>query len=159
FAGQALVAPTGETFLVPYEGSRNSAARLYPLKDLQTALGKLKTRLTLLIFDGSALRLGSDNKTKGKAASPAAPQWEVGSRNIVRLIATSGFQAGLEPDKLRHGLFTYYLLRGLKGEADDNGDGEVSLGELASYLSDSVPLAAKDVFRQDQQPVVIPPLS
>ena len=159
FAGQALVSPAGETFLVPYEGTRNSAARLYRLKDLQAALGKLKTRLTLLIFDGSALRLGADNKAKGKTASAAGPQWEVGSRNIVRLIATSGFQAGLEPDKLKHGLFTYYLLRGLKGEADENGDGEVSLGELASYLSDSVPLAAKDVFRQDQQPVVIPPLS
>ena len=66
FAGQAMVGPTGETYLIPYEGSRTSTSRLYPVKDLQAALGKLKTRLTLLIFDGSVLRLGGDGKGKGK---------------------------------------------------------------------------------------------
>ena len=98
--------------------------------------------------------------SKGKGPSQAAgPQWEAGSRNIVRLIGTTGLQAALEPDKLRHGLFTYYLLRGLKGEADDNQDGEVTLGELAGFLSDAVPVAAKGTYRQDQQPIVVPPLS
>jgi len=160
FSGQAMVSSTGETFLVPYEGAHDSASRLYPLKDLQSALGKLKTRLTLLIFDGSVLRLGGGGPSKGKGPSQAAgPQWEAGSRNIVRLIGTTGLQAALEPDKLRHGLFTYYLLRGLKGEADDNQDGEVTLGELAVFLSDAVPVAAKGTYRQDQQPIVVPPLS
>lgn len=159
FAGQAMVNATGETFLVPYEGSRTSTSRLYPLKDLQAALGKMKTRLTLLIFDGSVLRLGGDAKTKGKPpVQPLAPQWEAGARNIVRLIGNTGLQAGLEPDKLRHGLFTYYLLRGLKGEADANQDGDVTLGELANYLEEEVPIAAKSTFRQDQQPMVVPPL-
>jgi hypothetical protein len=160
YAGQAMVAPSGETFLVPHEGSSNSPSRLYPLKELHAALGKLRTRLTLLIFDGSVLRLGGEGKSKRKGASQATgPQWDVGSRNIVRLIGTTGLQAGLEPEKLRHGLFTYYLLRGLKGEADDDHDGEVTLGELAGYLADAVPVAAKDAYRQDQQPMVIPPLS
>jgi hypothetical protein len=159
YAGQAIIAPSGETFLIPHEGSSTSTSRLYPLKELQAALGKLRTRLTLLIFDGSVMRLGGEGKSKPKGASPApGPQWEVGSRNIIRLIGTTGLQAGLEPDRLRHGLFTYYLLRGLKGEADEDRDGEVTLGELAAYVADSVPIAAKD-FRQDQQPMVIPPLA
>jgi len=37
-----------------------------------------------------------------------------------------------------HGVFTYFLLKGLQGEADSNKDGTVTAGELFSYLSDRV---------------------
>lgn len=37
-----------------------------------------------------------------------------------------------------HGVFTYYLLEGLKGNADLNGDHLVSLGELFSYVQAKV---------------------
>ncbi len=38
-----------------------------------------------------------------------------------------------------HGVFTYYLLRGLGGEADRNHDGVVTAGEIFAYLESSVP--------------------
>jgi uncharacterized caspase-like protein len=37
-----------------------------------------------------------------------------------------------------HGVFTYFLLKGLKGEADYNKRGKVTLGELIPYLSENV---------------------
>ncbi len=37
-----------------------------------------------------------------------------------------------------HGVFTHYLLEGLKGAADYNKDGTVTLGELIPYLSENV---------------------
>jgi len=37
-----------------------------------------------------------------------------------------------------HGVFTYYLLQGLKGAADRNHDGVVTAGELFAYLQQSV---------------------
>jgi uncharacterized caspase-like protein len=40
-----------------------------------------------------------------------------------------------------HGVFTYYLLRGLRGEADRNHDGVVTAGEIFRYLQESVPAA------------------
>lgn len=40
-----------------------------------------------------------------------------------------------------HGVFTYYLLKGLAGEADRNHDGVVTAGELFSYLRQTVPQA------------------
>lgn len=40
-----------------------------------------------------------------------------------------------------HGVFTYFLLRGLKGEADKNHDGVVTAGELFAYLQHAVPEA------------------
>jgi uncharacterized caspase-like protein len=40
-----------------------------------------------------------------------------------------------------HGVFTYYLLKGLKGEADTNHDGIVTAGEIFTYLQRVVPEA------------------
>jgi hypothetical protein len=37
-----------------------------------------------------------------------------------------------------HGVFTHYLLEGLRGKADFNGDKMVRLGELTQYVSDNV---------------------
>jgi uncharacterized caspase-like protein len=37
-----------------------------------------------------------------------------------------------------HGVFTHFLLKGLKGEADYNKDGRITLGELIPYLSEQV---------------------
>jgi len=37
-----------------------------------------------------------------------------------------------------HGVFTYYLLQGLKGGADYSKDNRVSLGEIIPYLSEQV---------------------
>jgi Caspase domain len=37
-----------------------------------------------------------------------------------------------------HGVFTYFVLRGLRGEADLNGDGVVTVGELFSFVRDHV---------------------
>ena len=43
-----------------------------------------------------------------------------------------------------HGVFTYYLVRGLKGEADRNHDGIVTAGEIFAYLQESVRQATAD---------------
>ena len=40
-----------------------------------------------------------------------------------------------------HGVFTYYLLKGLKGDADTNHDGIVTAAELFAYLQSVVPEA------------------
>ena len=58
----------------------------------------------------------------------------------------------------RHGLFTYYLLKGLRGEADTNRNGTVTFGELAGYVRQKVAWAAKTQFSQEQRPLLLPPL-
>jgi len=152
FSGQAKVLPGGEVFLVPYEGGA-SPTRLYPLKDLYVGLSRLKARQVVLVFDGAVTALGQDQKTRGKD-----PQWDSGGpNNIARFIATSGMRDTLESEKIRHGLFTYYLLKGLKGEADENLDGEVTLGELGVFLQRTVPVAAKTAFNQEQHPLIALP--
>lgn len=151
FAGQAMVNHAGDVLLVPYEGNPGTASRLYPLKDLESALSRLKAKQTILIFDGVVSRLPGDAKAK-----VPSPRWDPSGSPTIRLVGTDGLSRGLEDDRHRHGLFTYYLLRALRGDADTNRDGEVTLGEVAAYVSQKVTWAAKSQFNADQRPLFLP---
>jgi hypothetical protein len=151
FAGLASVSPTGETFLVPYDGTATTTSRSYPLKDLEAALSRLRAKHTVFLFDGVVSRMGPYSRTK-----TALPQWNPTGSSTLHVIGTSGIGRGLEDDQHRHGLFTYYLLRALRGEADTNRDGDVTLGETVTYLSQKVRWASKTYMNQEQRPFVVP---
>ena len=154
FAGLATVSPNGDVFLVPYDGSLSTSSRSYPLKDLEAALNRLKAKQTLFVFDGMVARLGGGvDRSK-----PVLPQWNPAGSSTVHLIATNGVGKVVEDEAHRHGLFTYYLLRALRGESDVNQDGEVTLGEAVSYLNQKVIWASKTQYGQEQRPAVVPPL-
>jgi len=151
FAGLASVSSTGETFLVPYDGTATTTSRAYQLKDLEAALSRLKAKQTVFLFDGIVSRMGPYSRTK-----IALPQWNPTGSSTLHVIGTSGIGWGLEDDQHRHGLFTYYLLRALRGEADTNRDGDVTLGETVTYLSQKVRWASKTHMNQEQRPFADP---
>ena len=67
----------------------------------------------------------------------------------VILTASDANEVSVEKDELKHGVFTYYLLEGLRGKADLDGDGVITLDEIYRYVSKKVPQATG----QDQHPV------
>ena len=44
--------------------------------------------------------------------------------------------AGVEPE-VKHGRFSYFVFKGLEGEADASSDGKISAGELHKYVRES----------------------
>ena len=54
-----------------------------------------------------------------------------------------------------HGVFTYVLLEGLRGQADIEGnrDGEISVVELAMFASHKVPMITKQHWDREQFPM------
>ena len=52
----------------------------------------------------------------------------------------------------RHSLFTYFFLKGLRGEADKNKDNNITLGELNEYLTDKVTYGAQRQYGRIQKP-------
>jgi len=151
FAGLASVTPTGETFLVPYDGTAMTTSRAYPLKNLEAALSRLHVKQTVFLFDGIVSRIGPDSRIKA-----ILPEWNPTGSSTIHVIGTSGIGRGLEDDQHRHGLFTYYLLRALRGEADTNRDGDVTLGETVTYLSQKVRWASKTQMNHEQRPFTVP---
>jgi hypothetical protein len=153
FSGQAMVTPTGDILLTQHDGSAANSARLYPLRDLESAFARLKAKQIIFLFDGMVSRLRGD--AKGKLASS---QWKLGGENTIALIGGEDLTKGLEDDQHRHGLFTYYLLKGLRGEADTNRNGIVTFGEVTGYVRQKVAWAAKTQFNQEQRPLLVPTL-
>ncbi len=60
----------------------------------------------------------------------------------VLITASQANEQALELPELGHGLFTYYLLEALSGDAD-NGDGYVTLKETYDYLEDRVAMRSR----------------
>jgi tetratricopeptide (TPR) repeat protein/uncharacterized caspase-like protein len=66
-------------------------------------------------------------------------------------------ERAFESQQLQHGVFTYYILRGLR-ELADRPDGRVEAGRLAGYLSENVrkwSQEAKNPFGQNQNPTMV----
>ncbi|MBI5778104.1 MAG: caspase family protein [Planctomycetes bacterium] len=76
----------------------------------------------------------------------------MGEGTIV-MTASSRGQKAIEEPKLKHGLFTYFLLQGLAGAADTDGDKRVSISELKKFLDKEVPNKAKELGSA-QTPVI-----
>lgn len=80
------------------------------------------------------------------------------------MLSTGAGQSAIESPKIGngHGLFTWYLIAGLSGDADKEGDaadndGKVSLAEITSYVKNHVRKEAKALFNANQVPVFLPP--
>jgi hypothetical protein len=61
---------------------------------------------------------------------------------------SSGYQSQ------KHGLFTFFLLMGFKGEADANGDRAVTAEELGKYVQHRVEAEALEVHDRVQTPTI-----
>jgi uncharacterized caspase-like protein len=77
---------------------------------------------------------------------------------VVSMSATSAKQTSVSYKKAEHGLFTFFLLWALSGEADANNDRRVSVKEAYDYVSENVTNVAKREGR-DQTPEITPSLN
>jgi len=66
------------------------------------------------------------------------------------LLASRPGEYSIESDRFGggHGAFTYFLIRGLNGDADSNQDGEVMVDELSGYVTNQV----REATRSHQVP-------
>lgn len=58
-----------------------------------------------------------------------------------------------EPQQLRQGVFTHWLVQGLDGAADANADAIISMDELFQFVETQVPLSAMAISRRLGKPV------
>ncbi|MDC1000998.1 caspase family protein [Alphaproteobacteria bacterium] len=58
--------------------------------------------------------------------------------NVTVISAASGSQISGALEEKEHGLFTYYLLKGLGGDADSNKDKSINISELKLFVSSKV---------------------
>jgi hypothetical protein len=144
---------TKQPYLVPYDGNpAYPETSCYPLEEMYQTLAKLEARVTVLIdacFSGAAGR-GDVPGTLVADARPALVELKETSTptNVAVLAAADGEQVSSALTSKRHGLFTYFLLKGLGGEADTDRNGHLTLHELHQYV---LPLVQKQARRLNRE--------
>ena len=143
-----------EKYLIPYDADPQD---LYttglPMREVETIFHRLNAERVIFITDSCY-----SGATGGRTFATAARRAVVSDNFLTRLskgkgrIVLTASRAGEvseERDDLGHGVFTYYLLQGLKGKADFDADGLVTVDEAYSYVSTHVP----SVTGQNQHPM------
>lgn len=140
FSGHGIPDPkTGQTGILPSDIDPNYSIG-FPLVELYEALEQLGARSVVVFLD--ACFTGEDREhgmlltdTRGFRRVPPEPST---SKNFSVLSAAGMGQYSGAAREVQHGLFTYYVLRGLRGEADSNADRTIDSGELADFVGHSV---------------------
>lgn len=137
FAGHGFV-HRGGAYLAPYDISPdNIAGTGYPMDDLgrvfgSTIKGKWKVMLTDSCHSG-AITPGEDAAFLNKRLLDL-------NKSVFSLTASRDRERSFESKEWGggHGIFTYYVVKGLEGLADESQDGIVTADELAEYVRRNV---------------------
>ena len=146
-----------EAYLVPYGFDPDDVENTgYIVKDLYQQLGKLRARSVTVAMD-SCFSGSSEKGAIIKNISPVFlrvtnPIFEV--KNSALFTASSSTQVSSWYHNKKHGLFTYYFLQGLRGKADADKDGRITVKELEEYVVKNVTTQAAKMNRK-QTPEVM----
>jgi tetratricopeptide (TPR) repeat protein len=142
FAGHGFVSG-GKGYIATYDVDlHNIANTAYPMKEMGEQIGgRIKGKWKVLVTD--ACHSG--------AITPESDRAQVNStlldlqKSLFSLTASRDREQSFESDKFGggHGVFTYYVIKGMQGEADTDGDGVVTADELGEYVHSQVRLATQ----------------
>ncbi|MCK4357747.1 MAG: caspase family protein [Candidatus Cloacimonetes bacterium] len=147
---------TKEAYLIPYDVDPNYANKGYSLKMLYENLHNLDAKSTTVILDACFVGQSREKETLLADARPVVPviASPLAYGKITVFSATEENQISSGYTEQRHGLFTYFFLKGLQGNADKNKDDSISVNELDYYLKNNVPKIAGQMNRE-QTPQII----
>jgi hypothetical protein len=149
---------TGGAYLVPYDGDPSFIAETgYSLKRMYDVLGKLPAKEIIVALDSFFSGAGG-RSVIAKGARPLVMNLKtaaVPSKNMIVLAASSGDQISSTYDEKGHGLFTYFLLKGIKNEDVVKTDGSIEIKDLFNYIKPQVERVARKQYNNEQSPQLI----
>ena len=120
------------------------------------ALNDSKPRSVTIFIDScysGSTRTGETLLASARPIALKAEEYTFPS-NFTVISASSFDQISSSSPELKHGIFSFYLMKGLEGEASEKKDGKITVRELQNYLSEMVPRKAMRMNRK-QQPQLI----
>lgn len=138
--GAEIGRASGPTALVVYYSGHADAHALHlagerlPFEAVRTAVERTPAAMRILLVD--ACRSGGVSRVKGFTA---APEFEVAvedhsaAEGMAIITSSAASENSMESDRLGGSVFTHHLLTGLRGAADRNGDGKITLSEAYEH--------------------------
>ncbi len=146
-------------YLVPSDADPNDLySTALPMDEFQTIFDRIEAE-RVVVFVDACYSGAAGGRTFASKRTRAARVDEVFLDRLTRskgraiLTASRGSEVSLEVPELGHGLFTHYLVQGLRGAADLDRDGIVSLQELYQYLEQQVSQKSRSIGG-NQHPVM-----
>lgn len=147
FSGHGAPNPkTGESYLVPFDADPTYIEQTgYSIKKLYAQLAKLPAARVVVVIDSCFSGAGS-RSVIAQGARPLVTVVQDGvPRPLIVITASAGDQISNSYQEKRHGLFTYFFLRGLK---DKGGD----FRAVYDYLKPQVTRVARRQYNSEQDP-------
>ena len=152
FAGHGLASDNGEDlYILPQDGESSlledtAISRV----ELISLINKVSPRSVTMFFDTCYSGQTRDERMLVASLRPiriVADEQDTPT-NFTIFTASNYDQTSGSIEEAKHGMFSYYLMKGLEGKADENEDKKITNGELIAYLKDNV---SQEAFIQNRQ--------
>ena len=130
-------------YLAPYDAHRDDLfSTAFPMDELSAMLKRIESQYVVMALDtcysGQAGQGRTFETVNTRAVLSNSFLNRIAGQGRVVITASDINELSMELEALGHGIFTHHLVTGMKGEADLDGDGLVSVQELYDYLSERV---------------------
>lgn len=153
YAGHGIPDEKDKTaYLLPIDGIGSNISTGYALEKLYSELGNIPSQsITIFLdacFSGAKREDGMLLSSRGVAIKVNSAQPK---GRIVVFSAAQGNETAYPYKECSHGLFTYYLLKGLQ-----KSKGDITIGELSEYVKEKVRKRSIVINGKLQTPTIIP---
>ncbi len=140
FSGHGIASPDAKSSgLLPFDVDPNYSIGL-PINQLYQDLASMGARSVTVFLDACFTGQTRNEEMLIANSRPIVirPDATTIPQNVAVISAASESQISGAIEEKEHGIFTYYVLKGMGGDADANKDGVIKLSELDGYVSANV---------------------
>jgi hypothetical protein len=158
YSGHGLPAPDGKSlYFLPHGVDKELLSRTAVAQnEIVAALTNAKPKSVTMFIDAcySGQTRGGDVLIANAKPVALKADTNVYPPNFTVITASTSDQISSSSSELKHGIFSFYLMKGMEGEADANKDGKITVGEMQDYLSDKVARQATTLGRKQNTQVI-----
>jgi hypothetical protein len=154
YSGHGLPSPDGKSlFFLPVGANKDFVAKTaISQQEIVAGLKAAQPKSVTMFIDSCYSGQIRTGETLLASARPVVltVQETAYPPDFTVITASASDQIASSSPDLKHGIFSYYLMKGLEGDADENKDGTITIGKLQSYLAERVPRFAMTMSRKQE---------
>jgi hypothetical protein len=154
YSGHGLPTADGQgLYLLPQRAHRDFIDKTAITQaEINAAIQAAKPRSVTVFLDACYSGQARSGETLIASARPVALKTakQLFPDNFTVITASQADQISSSSPDLKHGIFSYYLMRGMEGDADANRDGKITAGEMQTYLLEQVTRQAGMMNRKQE---------
>jgi TPR repeat protein len=142
YSGHGLPAEDGKSlYLLPYGADKDFLDKTaISQQEINNMLKAAQAKSITLFLDSCYSGQSRTGETLLASARPIALKAQSSSfpPEFTVITATAPDQMSWSSPELKHGIFSYYLMKGMEGDADLSKDGVITMQEMQNYLTENV---------------------